>query len=347
MILRNGVRDALLAAVLFGLSAPIAKILVGDLPPQLLAGVLYLGSGIGLTIVALVRSRTPGAYAALQSSDIPFLTGAVVFGGIAAPVLLMLGLERTPASSASLLLNLEAVFTATIAWTVFHENIDGRIAAGLIAIVAGGVVLSWNGSFVITDYVGPFAIAGACLCWGIDNNLTQKISHSDPVRIASLKGLVAGTINTSLALSLGQWHTTRLVWAAVALGFVSYGLSLVLYIRGLRELGAARAGNYFSVAPFVGAFAGVLIWQERLNLGLLTAASLMAVGVWLHVTERHEHFHVHEPMTHEHEHTHDTHHQHEHAPDDPIGEPHTHPHRHDRLQHSHPHYPDIHHRHPH
>src|SRR5262245_46510204 len=241
MILRNGVRDALLAAVLFGLSAPTAKILVGELPPQLLAGVLYLGSGIGLIIVALVRSRTPGS--ALHSSDIPFLTGAVVFGGIAAPVLLMLGLERTPASSASLLLNLEAVFTATIAWSVFHENIDGRIAAGLIAIVAGGGVLSWNGSFVITDYVGPFAIAGACLCWGIDNNLTQKISHSDPVRIASLKGLVAGTINTSLALSLGQWHTTRLVWAALALGFVSYGLSLVLYIRGLRELGAARAGN--------------------------------------------------------------------------------------------------------
>jgi EamA-like transporter family len=138
-----------------------------------------------------------------------------------------------------------------------------------------------------------------------------------------------------------------LVWAALVLGFVSYGLSLVLYIRALRELGAARAGNYFSVAPFVGAFAGVLIWHEPLSLGLLTAASLMAIGVWLHLTERHEHFHVHEPMTHEHEHTHDTHHQHEHVPEDQIGEPHTHPHRHDRLQHSHPHYPDIHHRHPH
>jgi hypothetical protein len=188
---------------------------------------------------------------------------------------------------------------------------------------------------------------GGVLCWGIDNNFTQKISRADPVRIASVKGFVAGTINTSLALSLGQWHMTRLIWAALALGFVSYGLSLVLYIRALRELGAARAGNYFSVAPFVGAFPGVLIWQEPLRLGLLTAASLMAIGVWLHLTERHEHFHVHEPMTHEHEQTHDAHHQHEHAPNDPIGEPHTHPHRHDRLRHSHPHYPDIHHRHPH
>jgi drug/metabolite transporter (DMT)-like permease len=259
----------------------------------------------------------------------------------------MLGLERTPASSASLLLNLEAVFTAGIAWTIFRENVDARIAAGLVAIVAGGVVLSWTGSLDISGYTGPLAIAAACLCWGIDNNLTQKISAADPVRIASLKGLAAGTINTILAVSLGQWHSVRLVWAALALGFVSYGLSLVLYIGALRELGTARAGNYFSVAPFVGAIAAVLIWREPIHLELLAAGVLMALGVWLHLTERHEHFHVHEPMTHEHEHTHDTHHQHEHTPEDPAGEPHTHRHRHERLEHSHPHYPDIHHRHPH
>jgi drug/metabolite transporter (DMT)-like permease len=347
MIQRKGIRDALLAAALFGLSAPIAKILVGDLPPQLLAGILYLGSGVGLTTLALVRSRTSDSHAALQSADIPFLAGAIVFGGTIAPVLLMLGLRQTPASSASMLLNLEAVFTATIAWAIFHENIDGRIAAGLVAIVAGGVVLSWRGPFELRNYAGPLAIAAACLCWGIDNNLTQKISAADPVRIASLKGLAAGTINTILALSLGQWHSLRLVWAALALGFVSYGLSLVLYISALRELGAARAGNYFSVAPFVGAVAGVLIWREPITFALLSAGFLMAIGVWLHLAERHEHFHVHEPMTHEHEHIHDIHHQHEHAPGDPAGEPHTHPHRHERLEHSHPHYPDIHHRHPH
>jgi drug/metabolite transporter (DMT)-like permease len=347
MIARKGIRDALLAAVLFGLSAPIAKILVGDLPPQLLAGILYLGSGIGLATLGLIRSRTPGSYVSLHSTDIPFLIGAIVFGGIAAPVLLMLGLERTPASSASLLLNLEAVFTAAIAWATFHENINARIATGLLAIVAGGVVLSWHGPFNIGDYAGPLAIAGACFCWGIDNNLTQKISAADPVRIASLKGLVAGAINTTLALSLGQWHSVRLVWAALAIGFVSYGLSLVLYIGALRELGTARAGNYFSVAPFVGAVAGVLIWHEPFGVELVTAGVLMAIGVWLHVTERHEHFHIHEPMTHEHEHTHDMHHQHEHVAGDPIGESHTHPHRHERLEHSHPHYPDIHHRHPH
>jgi drug/metabolite transporter (DMT)-like permease len=344
---RTGIRDALFAAVLFGLSAPVAKILVGNLAPQLLAGLLYLGSGIGLMILASVRSPTPRADPGLHSGDIPFLAGAIAFGGIVAPVLLMFGLLQTPASTASLLLNLEAVFTALIAWAVFHENINSRIAAGLLAIVAGGAVLSWQGSLEFTAYVGPVAIAGACLCWGIDNNLTQRISAADPVRIASIKGLASGSINTVLAFSLGQWHYTPVIWIALVLGFVSYGLSLVLYIRALRELGTARAGNYFSVAPFAGAVAGVILWREPVTLGLLAAGFLMGLGVWLHITETHEHRHVHEPLTHEHKHTHDEHHQHEHLPDDPPGEPHTHRHRHERLEHSHPHYPDLHHRHPH
>jgi len=265
---RTGIRDALFAAVLFGLSAPIAKILVGDLTPQTLAGLLYLGSGIGLTILAWVRSATPPADPGLHSADVPFLAGAIAFGGIAAPILLMFGLQRTPASAASLLLNLEAVFTALIAWAAFHENINSRIAAGLLAIVAGGLVLSWQGSVEFTAYAGPVAIAAACLCWGIDNNLTQRISAADPVRIASIKGLVAGSINTLLAFSLKQWRYTPVIWIALGLGFVSYGLSLVLYIRALRELGTARAANYFSVAPFAGAVAGVTLWREPVTLGL-------------------------------------------------------------------------------
>jgi len=344
---RTGIRHALLAAVLFGLSAPIAKILLGNLSPQFLAGLLYLGSGIGLTIVASVRSTRPQRVPGLHSADLPFLAGAIAFGGIAAPILLMFGLLRTPASSASLLLNLEAVFTALIAWAVFHENINLRIAAGLVAIFAGGVVLSWQHSFELTAVAGPFAIVGACLCWGVDNNLTQRISAADPLLIASIKGLTSGSINTLIAFFLGQWHYTVAMWGALALGFVSYGLSLVLYIRALRELGTARAGNYFSVAPFVGAVAGVILLREPITLGLATAGSLMGLGVWLHITETHEHRHVHEPMTHEHMHVHDEHHQHAHSPDDPAGEPHTHVHRHERLEHTHPHYPDIHHRHPH
>ena len=347
MIAHKGVRDALLAAVLFGSSAPVAKILVGNLSPQLLAGLLYVGSGIGLSFLIVVRSGTPQTNPGLHSADIPFLAGAIVFGGVAAPVLLMFGLQRTPASSASLLLNLEAVFTTAIAWAIFHENINSRITAGLLAIVAGGLVLSWNRNLQLMGYTGPLAISGACLCWAVDNNLTQRISGADPVRIAGLKGTVAGTVNTLLAFSLGQWHYTPMIWPALALGFVSYGVSLVLYIRALRELGTARAGNYFSVAPFVGALVGVIVLQEPVTVALSAAGSLMALGVWLHVTEKHAHFHVHEPMTHEHQHIHDMHHQHEHSPDDPPGEPHTHPHRHERLEHSHPHYPDIHHRHPH
>jgi drug/metabolite transporter (DMT)-like permease len=294
-----------------------------------------------------VRSGTPRTAAKLHSSDIPFLAGAILFGGIAAPVLLMLGLQRTAASSASLLLNLEAVFTAVFAWTIFGENINLRIAVGLVSIVAGSVVLSRSGSIDFIGFTGPLMISAACLCWGLDNNLTQRISAADPVRIASLKGLSAGSVNIALAVLLGQWHFVRLIWIALALGFVSYGLSLVLYILALRDLGTARAGNYFSVAPFVGAVTGVILWQEPVTPALVTAGVLIGTGVWLHLTERHEHWHVHEPMTHEHEHTHDMHHQHEHSPNDPPGEPHTHPHRHERLEHSHLHYPDIHHRHPH
>lgn len=347
MIRRKGIREVLLAAALFGLSAPIAKVLVGNLSPQLLAGLLYVGSGAGLTILALIRSVTPRTGPRLHRADIPFLAGAIAFGGIAAPVLLMFGLQRTPASAASLLLNLEAVFTAAIAWAIFHENINPRIAVGLLAIVAGGLILSWNGSFQLTEYRGPIAVAAACLCWGVDNNLTQRVSAADPVRIASLKGLAAGSVNTVLALWFGQWHYTPKLWLALSLGFVSYGLSLVLYIRALRELGTARAGNYFSVAPFVGAVVAVILWREPVTIALSTAGLLMGLGVWLHLTETHEHAHIHEPMTHEHEHTHDEHHQHEHSPNDPGGEPHTHAHRHERLEHSHPHYPDIHHRHKH
>ncbi len=346
--MRKGIRDALLAAVLFGLSTPIAKDLVGNVPPQLLAGLLYIGSGVGLTALRVMRRRRSAPTPALTSSDIPFLAGAIIFGGITAPVLLMFGLQRTPASSASLLMNLEAVFTAVIAWGIFRENINSRIAVGLLAIVGGAATLSWSGPIQLGQFTGSLAIAAACLCWGVDNNLTQKISASDPVRIASLKGLAAGSINIGLAWYFGQWRSPDAsTTTALGLGFVSYGLSLVLYIKALRELGAARAGNYFSIAPFVGAAAGVVLSMEPITLRLLIAGVLMGIGIWLHLTERHEHRHIHEEMMHEHTHTHDGHHQHEHAPEDPAGEPHSHPHRHERLEHSHPHYPDIHHRHPH
>jgi len=346
---RTGIAEALLAAFSFGVSAPVAKQLLENISPQLLAGLLYLGSGTGLGALWLMRrAGSAPAEASLRISDLPVLATAIGFGGVLAPLFLLVGLQQTPASIASLLLNLETVFTASLAWIVFKENVDRRIALGMISIVCGGLILSSAETARLTGWIGPVSIAGACLCWGIDNNVTQKVSGRDPVQIAALKGLSAGAVNAVLATSLGsQRPDWQSIGAALLLGFVSYGVSLVLYIRALRKLGTARTGNYFSLAPFIGAVVSVALWREPVTLPLLAAGVFMAVGLWLHLTERHTHWHIHEPIDHEHAHTHDEHHQHEHMPDDPEGEPHSHPHRHDRLEHSHEHYPDVHHRHNH
>lgn len=343
----RGIVFALLAALLFGVSAPFAKILLEETSPELLAGLLYLGSGTGLAAIWLLRNKTK-SHTPLARGDYPWLAGAIAFGGVAGPLLLMIGLARTPAASASLLLNLEGVFTALIAWFVFKENFDKRIAMGMSAIVAGGVILSWQGTLTTEGAIGPLLVAGATVCWGIDNNLTQKVSASDPVQIAMLKGFVAGITNTAIAITLGAElpHVPRIL-APLTLGFISYGVSLVFFVLSLRLLGTARTGAYFSVAPFVGAAVSLAVFRETPSAGFVAAAILMSLGVWLHISERHEHQHIHEPMEHEHMHVHDEHHQHEHSPDDPPGEPHSHRHRHQRLVHSHTHYPDIHHRHKH
>jgi drug/metabolite transporter (DMT)-like permease len=350
---RRGIGMSLAAAFLFGASAPLAKLLLDQTSPQLLAGLLYLGSGIGLGIVWL-RKRQSAEVARetqLTRRDTPWLAGAIVFGGMLGPVLLMYGLTRTPASAASLLLNLEGVFTALLAWFVFRENFDRRIALGMLAIVAGGVALSWEGRLSWGGLVGPLAVAGACLCWAIDNNLTQKVSAGDPVQITMLKGIVAGSVNTIIAFLLGATlPAVPRVFAALALGFLSYGVSLVFFVLALRHLGTARTGAYFSTAPFVGAVLSLAIFREQPTTLLIVAAALMGFGVWLHFTERHEHEHRHKLLEHDHAHIHDEHHQHVHGQGDPAvtdPTPHTHWHRHKPMVHSHPHYPDIHHRHSH
>jgi drug/metabolite transporter (DMT)-like permease len=342
----RGALVALLSAALFGVSTPFAKRLVGDLPPVLLAGLLYVGSGAGLGIFRVLR---PGARGSFSRREMPWLAGAILFGGVLAPVLLMIGLRSTPAAAASLLLNLEGVFTALLAWFVFHENFDRRIAVGMVLIVAGGGVLSWQpgGSFGVS--LGALLVVAACACWAIDNNLTQKVSAADPVTIAATKGSVAGVINVAIALALGA--SLRLpaafIVGALLVGLVGYGLSLALFVVALRHLGTARTGAYFSVAPFVGAAVSLVLFREPMTPGLLTAGLLMGAGVWLHLSERHEHEHHHELLTHTHRHVHDEHHHHEHAPGVDPREPHTHPHEHEAMTHAHPHYPDIHHRHRH
>jgi len=349
--MKKGVLHALLAALLFGVSTPLAKSLLPQVAPMLLAGLLYLGSGIGLAVYSTLRrnrGRNSRQEAALTRKDAPWLAGAIAAGGIIGPALLMWGLATTPASSASLLLNLEGVFTALLAWFVFKENFDARIALGMALIAAGGVSVSWVGWS--TDGVpwSSMAIVGACLAWAVDNNLTRKVSGGDPVQITMLKGLTAGSVNTALALALGsKLPSISTMLAAGLVGLFGYGLSLTLFVLALRHIGTARTGAYFSTAPFVGAAVSILFLGDQLTTGFVVAAVFMALGVWLHLTERHEHKHRHEPMEHEHLHLHDEHHQHTHGADDPPGEPHSHWHRHEELVHTHTHYPDIHHRHDH
>lgn len=347
----KGVFYALLAALLFGASTPLAKSLLPQMTPLLLAGLLYLGSGIGLAACSFVRSRRSDVArreAALTRKDAPWLAGAIATGGVTAPVLLMWGLATTPASSASLMLNLEGVLTALLAWFVFKENVDRRIALGMALIAIGGISLSWTARPATDVPWSSLAIVGACLAWAIDNNLTRKVSAGDPLQIAMLKGLVAGSVNTVLALSLGATlPSASSLLATGVVGFFGYGVSLTLFVLALRHLGTARTGAYFSIAPFVGSALSILFLGDTLTIGFIAAAVLMALGVWLHLTEHHGHEHRHEPMEHEHTHTHDAHHQHTHRADDPPSAPHTHWHRHKELAHTHPHYPDIHHRHTH
>lgn len=346
----TGASLAIASAALFGASTPFAKLLLGNgASPWLLAGLLYLGSGIGLGVFYFGRKLLGrrNAEASLVRTELPWLGLIVLFGGVLGPLLLMTGLASTPASSAALLLNLEGLATMAIAWIVFRENVDRRLLIGAFAILAGALLLSWQGGPQGVG-IGSLAIAGACVAWGIDNNLTRKLSAADPVQIALIKGLIAGAVNFALALAMGAHlpGTLALVGAGIV-GFLGYGVSLVLFVLGLRFLGTARTGAYFSTAPFIGAVLAILMFHEPFTVRLVLAGALMAIGLYLHLTEAHSHAHFHEAMDHEHAHFHDEHHQHAHDPGDPPGEPHTHWHHHSPLHHKHPHYPDIHHRHGH
>lgn len=349
--MKIGIAFALLAATLFGASTPLAKLLIDRIQPVALAGLLYAGSGIGLLGWLFLRKalfRSTNGEASLTRGDAPWLAGAILAGGIVAPVLLMLGVSLIPASSASLLLNLEGVSTALLAWFVFKENFDRRIFLGMVFIIVAGALLSWQESQSIGIPWGGILVAGACLCWGIDNNLTRKVSASDPVQIACIKGIASGAVNLSIAALLGvsfpDWP--HIAYAGLV-GLAGYGLSLVFFVLALRHLGTARTGAYFSVAPFFGASVSLLLLQESPSLPFWIAGGLMAIGIWLHLTERHDHEHTHEALDHEHEHVHDEHHRHEHDFAWDGTEPHTHRHVHTPITHSHPHYPDIHHRHKH
>jgi drug/metabolite transporter (DMT)-like permease len=349
---QTAVLYALASAALFGLSTPAAKVLVGSIDPTVLAGLLYCGAGLGVALlrqfVSSVRYVQQAPEQALRRTDLPWLAGAIAVGGVVGPVLLMFGLSSTDAATASLLLTLEGAATALLAWFIFKENFDRRVATGMGLLVAGAALLSWSGTPTLTNLAGPIAIVGACVAWGLDNNLTRKISLANPLQIVELKGLIAGPINLALGLwAGGSIPDMQAVIFSGIIGFLGYGVSLVFFVFALRHLGTARTSAYFSTAPFIGAAAAIVVFGTPITVQLLAAGALMAIGVWLHLTERHEHEHAHEPLIHTHPHVHDPHHQHQHSTSDPPGEPHTHVHAHDRLRHTHPHVPDMHHIHRH
>jgi len=341
----------LAAAALFGVSTPLAKLLLPGTGPLALASLLYLGAGLGLVVYgAAVRavSRRPSHEASLRREDLPIIAGIVLAGGVLAPVLMLDGLSRISAVSASLLLNLEAPFTILLALIVFGEHLGVRAGLACLLVLAGAVALTYQPGEWRVGTLGAFEIAGACLLWGLDNNLTQRLSLRDPVAIVTVKALGAGTCTLFLAWAASApWPGFGAISAAGAVGAVCYGLSLVLDTYALRLLGAAREAAWFSTAPFAGALGAVALLGERLRPADLAAMALMVAGAVLLLRERHRHAHAHEEMTHDHLHVHDEHHRHEHPGGAEVVEPHSHPHRHASLVHDHPHVPDMHHHHAH
>ena len=336
-----GVRAALGAALLFGAGTPLAKFLLSSVSPWLLAGLLYFGSGAGLALYRLLSHAPKGQ---LPRADIPWFVAAILTGGVVGPVLLMMGLTGMPASGTSLLLNAEGIFTTLLAWFAFKENFDRRVVLGMVAIVAGVVILSWPEELRFNGLWPAIFVLGACLAWSIDNNLTRKVSMTDATWIASVKGLVAGSVNLVIALALGApWPPLPNVLLSLIVGFLTYGVSLTLFVVSLRHLGTARTGAYFSVAPIFGAVLAIAA-GEPVTLPLLIAGSLMMFGIWLHLTERHEHAHSHNDLAHDHEHLRGDCHQHSDGFIPGSAQCH---HRYELFEHTHHHFPDVHHRHTH
>jgi drug/metabolite transporter (DMT)-like permease len=334
------------AAALFGASAPFAKLLLDWTGPLMLSALLYLGAAAGLYAIKVIGTRaSESREARLRRSDLWPLAGMVTLGGMLGPLLMLLGLQRISALTASLLLNFEAPFTAALAVWLFHEHLGRRGVYAVFAIVAGAVLLAWQPGTLGGGWIGALAVVGASLCWGLDNNLTQLVSIRDPVAIALVKALGAGACMLAAAIATGSTiPPLRIVGGALLLGAVSYGLSLYLAIRAMRALGAAREAAYFATAPFIGAALSMVVFEQLPRMGELIGAALMAAGIVLLLREQHRHTHVHAELVHEHMHVHDEHHAHH---DAPVTEPHSHLHRHAPLVHEHAHTSDAHHRHAH
>jgi drug/metabolite transporter (DMT)-like permease len=333
----------LLAALLFGAATPASKALLDTLPPITLAGLLYLGAACGVLPFSF-QGGSPGLRR--DRTNILRVAGAVIAGGIVAPVLLLVGLSRAPAASVALWLNLEVVATALLARAFFREHLERRAWVAVALMLLGGALLATPSRFGTAS--AALAVALACLSWALDNNLTSLIDGFTPAQYALAKGIVAGAFNLGLGSAVeGGWHGFHVIFVALGVGAASYGLSLMLYVAGAQEIGAARSQMLFAAAPF---FGSVLAWGvlgEPVRLLQLSAALIMLVSMAILLSARHAHVHVHVGMAHAHSHRHDdAHHEHVH-PGLPAHTRHTHPHAHEPLTHEHPHAPDLHHRHGH
>ncbi len=343
--------QALLAALLFGASAPAAKVLLGDVDPIPLAALLYLGSGVGLMLIQIVQrlsGRSGVVEARLDRADAGWLLGAIVAGGVAAPIVLLFSLRSTPAATASLLLNFEGVATTLIAAVVFKEAIGRRAWVAMLCVLLGSLLLSLNLNGEWGLSLGALGVLAACVLWGIDNNLTRNIAEKDPLAIVTWKGLGAAACSIGLSFILGyHWPTIEVALKAMLLGCLSYGFSIVLFIRAMRSLGAARTSALYGTAPLAGVIVSILLLGETPSGWLWVALPLMLGGALLLLNEQHGHPHTHAIVAHDHVHRHDDlHHQHDHAAGE-MAVQHAHWHEHVPLQHAHGHLPDTHHRHGH
>jgi drug/metabolite transporter (DMT)-like permease len=341
LTLRRGIVRAGLAALLFGASTPFAAQLAQDTNPFTLAGLLYLGAALAVLPVSLRHRPAPASFRRGAGR----LATAVGLGGAVGPVLLALGLRYTTGVNASLLLNLELVFTIVIAGLVFREHIGRRVAVGAGLVAVASLVLSGPGATADLR-VGAALIALACVCWAVDNSVTAELDELAPAHITLAKGLVAGGVNTAIGLSVASAPTLPAVGTALVIGALGYGLSITLWVAGARDLGAARAQVVFATAPFLGVLVAWTVFREPVTAAAVAALVIAVGGVALVSRSAHEHHHVHDALEHDHEHTHDDgHHDHVHA--DGFTGRHQHPHTHERVEHSHPHVPDVHHRHAH
>lgn len=339
---------AILAASLFGISSPISKLLLVEIPPTLMSSLLYLGAGVGMLAINYIKgiSKIEKIEAQMTKKEMPYILGMVILD-IAAPICLMLGLTMTTSANASLLNNFEIVATSIIALLIFKEAIGKRMWISISLITLSSIILSFEDVGSFTFSIGSIFVLMACLCWGFENNCTRMLSLKDPLQIVVVKGFGSGFGSLIIALVLKQ-HSTNLLYIAMALllGFVAYGLSIYFYIMAQRELGAARTSAYYAIAPFIGVLLSIIIFSQQITISFIIALVIMIIAAFFAGVEHHKHIHIHEEITHEHRHNHiDNHHNHVH--EYRIESEHSHVHTHEKAEHIHKHTPDMHHAHPH